>query len=127
MSAYPALLGNAMELLEERTGIPTVAIVPMRRHALPEEDAFRYRGEPTPGRINVALLLFPYASNLDEFDPLVHAPGVTVTPIVTGASLAGYDAIILSGSTNTQPACATCGRRAWPTRSCEPPGPGRRS
>jgi adenosylcobyric acid synthase len=97
----PALLGNAMELLEERTGIPTVAIVPMRRHALPEEDAFHHRGEPLPGRINVALLLFPYASNLDEFDPLIHAPGVSVTPIGVGASLAAYDAIILPGSTNT--------------------------
>jgi adenosylcobyric acid synthase len=97
----PALLGNAMELLEERTGIPTVAIVPMRRHALPEEDAFHHRGEPLPGRINIALLLFPYASNLDEFDPLIHAPGVAVTPIGARASLAAYDAIILPGSTNT--------------------------
>jgi adenosylcobyric acid synthase len=97
----PALLGNAMELLEERTGIPTVAIVPMRRHALPEEDAFHHRGEPLAGRINIALLLFPNASNLDEFDSLIYAPGVTVTPIGARASLAGYDAIILPGSTNT--------------------------
>ena len=97
----PALLGDAMEQLERRTGIPTVAIVPMRRHALPEEDAFHHRGEPIPGRINIALLLVPYASNLDEFDPLIHAPGVAVTPIGAGASLAGYDAIILPGSTNT--------------------------
>ena len=97
----PALLGNAMDWLEERTGIPTVAIVPMRRHALPEEDAFHYRGEPLPGRINIALLVFPYASNLDEFDPIIHAPGVRVTPIGASASLAGYDAIVLPGSTNT--------------------------
>jgi adenosylcobyric acid synthase len=97
----PTLLGNAMELLEERTGIPTVAIVPMLRHALPEEDAFHYRGEPISGRINVALLVFPYASNLDEFDPIIHAPGVSVTPIGASASLAGYDAIVLPGSTNT--------------------------
>jgi adenosylcobyric acid synthase len=97
----PDLLGNAMELLEERTGIPTVAIVPMRRHALPEEDAFHYRGEPMAGRINIALIVFPYASNLDEFDPLIHAPGVSVTPIGASASLAGYDAVILPGSTNT--------------------------
>jgi adenosylcobyric acid synthase len=97
----PTLLGNAMGSLEERTGIPTVAIVPMRRHAVPEEDAFHYRGEPMPGHINVALLVFPYASNLDEFDPIIHAPGVRVTPIGGRASLAGYDAIILPGSTNT--------------------------
>ena len=97
----PDLLGNAMAQLEERTGIPTVAIVPMRRQALPEEDAFHYRGEPMPGRINIALLVFPYASNLDEFDPIIHAAGVSVTPIRAGASLAGYDAVILPGSTNT--------------------------
>ena len=97
----PTLLGDAMEQLEQRTGIPTVAIVPMRRHALPEEDAFHHRGEPIPGQINVALLLFPYASNLDEFDPLFNTRGVAVTPIGAAASLAGYDAIILPGSTNT--------------------------
>ena len=97
----PKLLGDAMEMLEARTGVPTVAIVPMRRHALPEEDAFHYRGEPLPGSINVALLVYPYASNLDEFDPIIHAPGVTVTPIGGGSSLAAYDAIILPGSTNT--------------------------
>jgi adenosylcobyric acid synthase len=97
----PALLGNAMDVLEQRTGIPTVAIVPMRRHAVPEEDAFHYRGEPLPGSINIALLVFPYASNLDEFDPIIHAPGVRVTPIGGRASLAHYDAIILPGSTNT--------------------------
>jgi adenosylcobyric acid synthase len=97
----PALLGDAMERLEERTGVPTVAIVPMRRHTVPEEDAFHHRGEPIPGRINIALLVFPYASNLDEFDPIIHAPGVSVTPIGAGASLSGYDAVILPGSTNT--------------------------
>jgi adenosylcobyric acid synthase len=97
----PTLLGNAMELLEGRTGIPTVAIVPMRRHALPEEDAFHYRGEPMPGSINVALLVFPYASNLDEFDPIIHTPGVSVTPVGASASLANYDAVIVPGSTNT--------------------------
>jgi adenosylcobyric acid synthase len=96
-----SLLGNAIEVLEERTGIPTVAIVPMRRHAVPEEDAFHHRGEPLPGHINVALLVFPYASNLDEFDPLIHAAGVSVTPIGASASLAGYDAIVVPGSTNT--------------------------
>jgi adenosylcobyric acid synthase len=78
-----------------------VAIVPMRRVALPDEDGFHYRGEPVNGRINVALVLFPYASNLDEFDPLMHEPGVAVTPIGAGAPLDGYDAIILPGSTNT--------------------------
>jgi adenosylcobyric acid synthase len=53
------------------------------------------------GQINIALLLYPYASNLDEFDPLIHTPGVNVVPVRRHQSLAGYDAIILPGSKNT--------------------------
>lgn len=97
----PALLGNAMDWLQARTGIPTVAIVPMTRHTLPDEDAFHHRAQPVAGQVNIALLLYPYASNLDEFDPLIHAPGVTVTPVRTPQSLAGFDAVILPGSKNT--------------------------
>jgi adenosylcobyric acid synthase len=97
----PKLLGNAMDWLRERTGVPTVAIVPMLRHRLPEEDAFHHRAEPVAGQINIALLLYPYASNLDEFDPLIHTPGVNVVPVRRRQSLAGYHAIILPGSKNT--------------------------
>jgi len=50
------------------------------RHALPEEDTLHHRAHPDPQQINLALILYPYASNLDEFDPLVHEPGVTVVP-----------------------------------------------
>ncbi|RIK42942.1 MAG: cobyric acid synthase [Chloroflexi bacterium] len=97
----PALLGNAMDWLQARTGVPTVALVPMIRHTLPEEDAFHHTAEPVAGRINIALLLYPYASNLDEFDPLIYTPGVNVVPVRARQSLAGYDAIILPGSKNT--------------------------
>ena len=51
--------------------------------------------------MNVALIVYPYASNLDEFDPLIHEPGVTVVPLRDRLSLAGFDAIILPGSKNT--------------------------
>ncbi|HMN29722.1 MAG TPA: cobyric acid synthase, partial [Caldilineaceae bacterium] len=97
----PQLLGNAMDWLQERTGVPTVAIVPMLRHRLPEEDAFHHHSAPAADAINLALLLYPYASNLDEFDPLIHAPGVKVVPVRRGQSLAGYAAILLPGSKNT--------------------------
>jgi adenosylcobyric acid synthase len=97
----PALLGNALDWLHERTGIPTVALIPMVRHALPEEDTLHHRAHPDPQQINLALILYPYASNLDEFDPLVHAPGVTVVPIRGRARLDGYHAVLLPGSKNT--------------------------
>ena len=96
-----ALLGNAMQWLQERTGVPTVAIIPMVDHALPEEDTLHHRAEPVVGRVNIALVAYPYASNLDEFDPLIYEPGVTVIPIRGFAPLDPYQAVILPGSKNT--------------------------
>ena len=90
-----------MDWLHERTGIPTVALLPMVRHALPEEDTLHHRAHPEAQQINLALVVYPYASNLDEFDPLVHAPGVTVVPVRGCARLDGYHAILLPGSKNT--------------------------
>jgi adenosylcobyric acid synthase len=97
----PALLGNAMDWLEERTGVPTVGIVPMLRHHLPEEDAFHHAAAPVPGDTNIALVLYPYASNFDEFDPLLHEPGVTMVPIREPGPVDGFDAVLLPGSKNT--------------------------
>jgi adenosylcobyric acid synthase len=96
-----ALLGNAMDWLEERTGIPTVAIVPMIPNTLPEEDTLRHRSRPARRKINVALIAYPYASNLDEFDALVHERAVNVVPLREPCSLEEFHAIILPGSKNT--------------------------
>jgi adenosylcobyric acid synthase len=96
-----ALLGNAMSWLQERTGISTVAILPLIRHSLPEEDTLHHRAQPVLGQINIALLVYPYASNLDEFDPLIYERGVSVVPMRDLTPLTNYDAIILPGSKNT--------------------------
>jgi adenosylcobyric acid synthase len=96
-----SLLGNAMTWLQECTGIPTVAIVPMIQHALPEEDALHHRSVFQEREINVALIAYPYASNLDEFDPLLHEPGVNIVPLRDFTHLGDFHAIILPGSKNT--------------------------
>jgi adenosylcobyric acid synthase len=96
-----ALLGNAMDWLYERTGIPTVALLPMVRHALPEEDTLHHRAHPEAQQINLALVVYPYASNLDEFDPLIYTPGVIVVPVHDCTRLDTYHAILLPGSKNT--------------------------
>ena len=97
----PALLGNAMDWLREKTGVPTVAIIPMIKHTLPEEDTLHHQASPVENNINIALLAYPYASNLDEFDPLIHEPNVTVVPIRDSARLEGFAAVILPGTKNT--------------------------
>jgi adenosylcobyric acid synthase len=96
-----ALLGDAPAWLERRTGVPVVATIPYLRHALPEEDAFHHRGRFVPGTLNLALVLYPWASNLDEFDPLFHEDGVSVVPVERAQPLSGFDAILLPGSKST--------------------------
>jgi len=97
----PELLLDAREWLEASTGVPTVAVVPYRRHLLPEEDSFFHRPERQEGRTRVALVLYPYASNLDEFDPLIHEEGVEVVPLERPEDLEGVAAVLLPGSKNT--------------------------
>jgi adenosylcobyric acid synthase len=93
-----ALLHDANVWLEEKTGIPIVAVIPWTEHQLPEEDNFFHRSVWQPHCLNIALIVYPYASNLDEFDPLVYQQGVNVVPLRENQDLSHFDAIILPGS-----------------------------
>ena len=105
-----ALLGDGPAWLEERTGVPTVAVVPWIRHALPEEDRLivRHADEhDRVGDVRIAIVAYPYASNLDEFDVLGWEPGVSVTLVRDRSRPEGvdtfedFDAVILPGTRNT--------------------------
>tara|TARA_R110001583_G_scaffold16561_6_gene67766 strand:- start:1414 stop:2811 length:1398 start_codon:yes stop_codon:yes gene_type:complete len=95
------LLGNAMDWLEEKTAIPTVAILPYYRHQLPEEDSFRLGTQWQRGKINIGILYYPYASNMDEFDPLIYQDDINLVPITKNIDLSHFDALILPGSKNS--------------------------
>jgi len=97
----PALLGNAMQWLEDKTGIPTVANLPYYRHQLPEEDSFRLGTTWQRGKINVGVLYYPYASNMDEFDALIYQDDINLVPINQLTELSHFDALILPGSKNS--------------------------
>lgn len=94
----PALLEPGPEMLQDRTGVPTVGLVPMLRHGLPDEDGARSWPAPTsPGpHPRVAVVAGPAASNLDEF-----AAMAAVAEVVWArrpADLAGADLVVLPGS-----------------------------
>ena len=122
-----ALLAPAPQMLHERTGIPTVATLPMWwQHGLPEEDgvfdmtptlgtgvsslppkgAIAARGGPAPltQLVCIAVIAYPRISNLDEFQPLKNVPGIRLQWVRSPSELAGLkpqDWIILPGSKNT--------------------------
>jgi len=103
-----SLLAPAPQQLEQLTGVPTVATLPMWwQHGLPEEDGvFDERpsgGELVDGRPlrDIAVIAWPRISNLDEFQPLKNIPGVRLRWVRTSAALAGADIIVLPGSKHT--------------------------
>ncbi len=102
-----ALLAPAPQMLQDLTGIPTVATLPMWwQHGLPEEDGvFDGRSVATGAvTLTVAVVAYPRISNLDEFQPLKNIPDVRLQWVRSPAELAGLkptDWIILPGSKHT--------------------------
>jgi adenosylcobyric acid synthase len=108
-----SLLAPAPQMLQELTGIATVATLPMWwQHGLPEEDGF-FDERSAPGlpqaapqatMLTIAVIAYPRISNLDEFQPLKNIPGVRLLWVRTRAELSGitsHDWIILPGSKHT--------------------------
>lgn len=107
-----SLLAPGPEQLQQLTGVPTVATLPMwRHHGLPEEDGV-FDSAPFVGggaaadtvTRTVAIVATPRMSNHDEFQPLRNVPGLLLRWARTPAELAGLgreDWIVLPGSKNT--------------------------
>ena len=100
-----ALLAPAPQMLQERTGVPTIATLPMWwQHGLPEEDGiFDARTSAGAGPIHtrIAIVAYPRISNLDEFQPLKNIPGVAVSWARSASDLIAADWVILPGSKHT--------------------------
>ncbi|PQA78235.1 cobyric acid synthase [Rhodoferax sp. TS-BS-61-7] len=102
-----ALLAPAPQMLQDLTGIPTVATLPMWwHHGLPEEDGVFDDRSVAKGVVNmtVAVIAYPRISNLDEFQPLKNIPGLRLQWVRSPSELAGLaptDWIILPGSKHT--------------------------
>jgi adenosylcobyric acid synthase len=103
-----ALLAPGPQMLQDLTGIATVATLPMWwQHGLPEEDGI-FDVSPALGtgadRLTVAVIAYPRISNLDEFQPLKNIPGLRLQWVRSPSELAGLkptDWIILPGSKHT--------------------------
>jgi adenosylcobyric acid synthase len=95
------LLAPGPERLRAMTGVPTLATLPLRRdHGLPEEDAVP-RASVAAGAPRVAVLAYPHASNLDEFEPL-RSCGVSLIFARDRAELENVDWLLLPGSKHTR-------------------------
>lgn len=99
-----SLLAPAPQQLQDLTGVPTVAVLPMWwQHGLPEEDGVFDDRTRAAGAVNrtIAVIAYPRISNLDEFQPLKNVPGVRLVWARAPADCAGADWIVLPGSKAT--------------------------
>ncbi|MEO8807415.1 MAG: cobyric acid synthase [Burkholderiaceae bacterium] len=98
-----ALLAPGPQQLQQLTGVPTLAVLPMwRGHGLPEEDGvFDDAASGPRDGVRIAIVAFPQISNLDEFQPLRQCSGVHLRWARTPADLTDADWIVLPGSKHT--------------------------
>ncbi|MDP2877553.1 MAG: cobyric acid synthase, partial [Holophaga sp.] len=99
-----ALFEDGIEILETRTGLPVLALIPHVEHGLDEEDRpFRIpvdqRGPDD--KLNVGAVLYPRVSNTEDLAPLLAEPDVHMTWVTDPKLVPGLDLIVLPGSKAT--------------------------
>ncbi|WP_338741299.1 cobyric acid synthase [Haloplanus salilacus] len=115
-----SLLADGVDAVEERTGVPVLAVLPYEDPGLPEEDsvALPARGDrgvvggddgvDTERTATVAVPRLPHLSNATDLEPLARVPGVRVVYAPLSADLRtagpggrGADTVVLPGTKNT--------------------------
>ena len=107
------LLRPGLDLLEERTRVPVLGVVPFLPGAVDAEDSLDV---PSPvgsrsDALVVAVLRTPRISNFTDLEPLAAEPDVAVRFVSRPDELAGADVIVLPGSR------AVAGDLAWMRQS----------
>lgn len=100
-----AQLDSGIEELREKTGIPTLGVIPVLEDWRgDEEDALGVeetrRAKPN-APLTIAVIRLPFISNFTDFDALGAEEDVSLHYARTAADLTGVDAIILPGTKST--------------------------
>ncbi len=101
----PALLGNGLDILRERTGVPVLGVVPyVRNLAIADEDSVALQTRPQrfdarrTDAVRVAIIRLPHISNYDDVLPLEHEAALDVAFVGDAESVAEADLVIVPGS-----------------------------
>jgi adenosylcobyric acid synthase len=101
----PSLFDDGISILEERSGVPVLGVVPwLPDLGIAEEDAVALE-RPVVAQHNVQLMIavvhLPHIANFDDFDPLQREPGIAVKYVTNPSEIFGAAAVILPGTKHT--------------------------
>ncbi len=98
---YLALLDDGLTWLVEQSGKPVAGVIPWLPLELPEEDAPYRLGQAIAHQgsaLDIAVIIYPRASNLDDLDPLAAEDGLSLRLVNRPEQLQPADLVILPGS-----------------------------
>ena len=96
----PSIFAPGVKKIEELCGVPVLGVVPYFSLPLPSEDSLSLGDKQTSGDgVRIAVIRLPRIANFTDFELLEQF--VAVDYVQPGASLGGYDCIILPGTKNT--------------------------
>lgn len=103
----PALFEDGVTMLQERSGLPVLGVVPhLRDLAIADEDSVaidhRSRQLATDEQLDVAVVRLPRMSNHDDVLPLEHVPDVRVRFVEKPGEVGDADLVIVPGSKATR-------------------------
>jgi adenosylcobyric acid synthase len=98
------LFDEGIGIIEERTGVPVLALLPYFEHGLDEEDhVFRmpFNRRAPAGKLKVGAILYPRVSNTEDLAPLLAEPDVALTWLTDPTLVPDQDLLILPGTKST--------------------------
>lgn len=95
-------LEEGIRMIEERTGIPCLGVIPHMDHRLPQEDSESLRDVKSvgEGRTSVGIIRLPRMANFTDIDPF-YCENVKVTFITDADEVKDADLIVIPGTKNT--------------------------
>lgn len=98
-----AILEPGLRMIEEKTGIPVVGVIPMEKLDIDDEDSLSERLTQTAvgEGLDVAVIHLPHISNFTDFSAFERIDGVSLRYVPRPGQLGTPDLILLPGTKNT--------------------------
>ncbi len=99
----PEILRPGLSMLEEKTGIPVLGVVPYTGARIDDEDSLAPVLDETKAHkmVDIAVIRLPRISNFTDFTPLEYHPALGVRFVPDLRSLGSPDLVILPGTKST--------------------------